>query len=330
MRNLMAMFGHVVLLTILVTTRADADALHDHDNGPLTGMFGLPDSTEGGTLARHGGVAWSALITMSSHAIAETAGAETLIFDGETTRMEMRLRYGLGERLEIGIELPYLWQQSGSLDSAIDSWHSFFGFPDGARDDRPQDVLEFLFADGAGAQLDVDQNSNGIGDVRLFGGYQVVAAEHHNTAIRFGIKFPSGSADDLHGSGGTDVSLGFAGDVRSLWGSHSLSGFYRVHLAYLGEPRWLADRNEEWAGQLSGGLAYRVTSGITLAVQGTARTALYEVDIDNLGEPAATLTFGGTVQMSDRWQLELAVGEDVRVGSGPDVSFQLGLRYRAQ
>lgn len=330
MRHLIAMIRAGVFLTVLLGRLAAADVLHDHDNGPLTGIFGLPDSTEGGALTDVGSLAWTALVTTSSHSIEEAAGSEALVFDGETTRMELRLLYGLSSRLELGVELPYMWQQSGSLDSAIDGWHSFFGLPDGARANRPRDVLEYLYLDEAGTQLNIAQNSHGIGDLRLFAGYRVSTESNHRTALRFGVKFPTGSAVDLHGSGGTDVSVGFAGDIESLWGSERLSGFYRLHAMYLGEPEWLADRYQEWAGQLSGGLHYRVSQAIALAVQGTVRSALYDVDVDSLGDPAATITFGGSVQMSDRWQLELAVGEDIRVGSGPDVSFQLGLRYASR
>lgn len=317
----------LILLAVGYTAAVPANPLHDHDNGPLTGIFGLPDSTEGALLAADGEFAWAALVTTASHSIAETSGGETFVLDGESTRAELRLRYGLGSRLEIGIELPWMWQQSGSLDSAIDSWHQFFGFPDGARDDRPTDVLEFSFVDAAGQQLNVNQNSNGIGDVRLFAGYQLESTGAHRTAIRLGVKIPTGAGEDLHGSGGTDLSLGIAGDWLSLAGSERFSGFYRLHVAYLGEPEWLADRSEEWAAQVSGGVNFKVTPRISLAVQSTLRSALYDAEVDGLGDPAMTLTFGGKVQMSDRWQLELAVGEDIKVGSGPDVSFQLGLVY---
>ena len=36
-----------------------ADALPDHDNGPLTGLFGFPESTEGGRIVNRGEHVWS-------------------------------------------------------------------------------------------------------------------------------------------------------------------------------------------------------------------------------------------------------------------------------
>lgn len=317
----------LLALGVFASTAA-ADALHDHDNGPLTGIFGMPDSTEGAELLDARSSAFDVLLLTSSHSIEENNADEILILDGETTRFEVSYRYGFSSKLELGVELPFVWHQSGSLDSVIDQWHDIFGLPDGARDDRPQDLLEFLYRDASGDRVNIDQNSNGIGDIRFFGGLQLSDSAKHSTAFRFGIKLPTGSSEDLHGSGGTDLSLGVAGDVRSLWGNAKLSGFYRLHVAYLGEPRWLADRYEELVGQISGGLGYQATQNIGLNVQSTVRSPTYAAEVDGLDDPSMTITFGGSVRLSERWQLLLAVGEDIKVGSAPDVSFQLGLRFR--
>lgn len=323
----LALCSSLLASGILVST-VSAEVLHDHDNGPLTGIFGLPDSTEGAQLLAARSSAVGVLLLTSSHSIAERSADDILILDGETTRFELSYRYGVSARLELGVELPFLWQQSGSLDSVIDQWHDFFGFPDGARDDRPRDLLEFFYRDASGDRLNINRNSNGIGDLRLFGGLQLGKSAKYSTALRFGIKFPTGSSDELHGSGGTDLSLGVVGDVRSLWGNEKLSGFYRVHLVYLGEPRWLADRHEQLLGQISAGLGYQVAQNVSLNLQSTVRSSMYQVEVDSLHDPSVALTFGGSVRMTDRWRLLLAVGEDIKVGSAPDVSFQLALQFR--
>ncbi len=317
-----------LLLPVVFVAPASADVLHNHDNGPLIGIFGLPDSTEGAQLLDVRSSAVDVLLLTSSHSIAEASADEIFILDGETTRFELSYRYGVSSNLELGLELPFVWHQSGGLDSVIDRWHDWFGFPDGARNDRPRDLLEFQYRDASGELLNIDENSNGLGDVRLFGGLRLTESTRHSTALRFGVKLPTGSSAELHGSGGTDVSLGLAGDVGSLWGSEKLSGFYRLHLVYVDEPKWLADRYEELVGQVAGGLAYQVTENVGLNVQGTVRSPTYSASVDGLGDPSVQVTFGGSFRLSDRFQLVLAVGEDIKVGSAPDVSFQLALRFR--
>jgi hypothetical protein len=304
------------------------DVLHDQDNGPLTGIFGVPDSTEGGVLLAEGAQGWNLMIATASHSIVDGSDAENLLLDGETTRYEFRYRYGLADRLEIGVELPYVQHSAGQLDSAIDAWHDFFGFSAGNRPLLPRDDLRFIYSDSNSVPLTITRQSSGPGDLRLFAGWQLVRKERSATAIRFGVKFPTGDSARLHGSGGTDISLGIAGDSSNLWGLERLNGFYRASAIYLGEPEYLAERSESLVAYLSSGLGYSVSDRIELRVQGAIRTAAYDSVVKNLGEPSITLTFGGNVRLGKSYELSLGIGEDINVGSAPDVTFSVALRFR--
>lgn len=318
------------MLLLLAGRESVADVLPDHDNGPLTGIFGFPESTEGSELPGRGQHAWDTSLIIASHNIDEGSGGEVLRLDGETTRLAFTYRYGLSDKLELGIAVAYLWHESGSLDSIIDGWHDFFRLPDGPRARRKQDQLEFFYADSQATLIDVTRNANGIGDIRLLAGWQLSKTAGHSTALRFSIKIPSGDSDELLGSGGTDLSLGLAGDMPSLWGKTGLSGFYRANVSYLGEPDQLADRYNDFVGQLSIGLGYRVHRNVDLMLQSRIRSAVYDSEIGNLGETSVSLTFGANFRVADRYRLLLSVGEDVKPDSAPDVTFQIALRYGAQ
>ncbi len=304
-----------------------ADVLPDHDNGPLTGIFGFPESTEGSAVVGDGHQDWGASLISASHDIEEIGAAENLRLDGESTRLAFNYRYGLSDNFEIGIEIPYLWHESGNLDSAIDGWHDLFGLPEGARSRRQQDQLEFFYADSAGTLINLTNSVNGIGDIRVVAGWRLAGSSDHSTALRFGIKIPSGDSDELLGSGGTDVSLGVAGDAHGLWGSQKLSGFYRANVSYLGEPDRLADRYNDFVGQVAFGLSYPVHQTVDLKLQSRFRSAVYDVDSDYLGATSVALIFGADFRVSNRYRLVLSVGEDIRPDSAPDVSFQIALRY---
>ena len=316
----------MVTAWLLTGIDATAQGLSDLDNTPFAAIYGLPDSSDGAFLLDDGKSAWSASFLIASHSVADAGPGELLIIDGETSRAAIKYRRGLGSRWEMGIELPYVSHQSGGLDSVIDEWHSAFGLPDGARDDRPRDLIEFRYLDLNGPVVDFRRNVHGIGDLRLLGAYEIRQTSQSRMALRFGVKLPTGDSDDWLGSGATDVSVGFVGDHQALWGSERWSGFYRAYATFLGEPDQLADRYEEWVWQLSGGLTYRLSDRVALDVQGLLRSALYDVEVAAIGEPAVLLTFGARFQLSDRWELALGVGEDVKVESVPDVTFQLGLR----
>lgn len=305
-----------------------ADALPEDDLVPLTGGFGLPGIRQGGGTAEAGHWEMDTSFLIASHAIIEESAGERLILDGETSRLSVTLSYGVTNRLELGIDLPWVSHESGNLDRVIDTWHDIFGLPDGARDDLPRDQLRFLYVDSNSARVDFRRNSNGQGDVSLFAAMALGSDARHQKALRLGIKLPTGDAARFLGSGGTDVSLGLAGDISQFGGRAGLAAFYRAGLAWLSAPDWLEARHRSVVGQLTGGIDLALDDRYRLAVQGTLRTAAYDSTIDILGEPALTLTFGGHVRLRPGLELSLAVSEDIKVSSAPDVTFNIALRYR--
>ena len=86
-------------------------------------------------------------------------------------------------------------------------------------------------------------------------------------ALRFGIKLPTGNSDELLGSGGTDVSVGLAGDLQEPFSLEGLSAYYRASLVLIGEPDLLGDRYREWVGHVAFGLGQQFTENIELRLQ---------------------------------------------------------------
>jgi len=326
-RSQRLLFG-TCLLALLAA--ASADPLPDPDNGALSGTFHFPDSTEGASLVPRGRHAFSMFVITSSHSTNEDRGVEMLVLDGETTRLELTYRYGLGERLELGMRLPYVWHESGSFDSFVKNWHQAFSLPLGPRAGRENDQLEFSYQDTSGTHLDYQTNSNGIGDLRLIAGWRLTDGPNHSSALRFGVKLPTGDTDDVHGSGGTDFSIGIAGDWQQLFGFSRLNGFYRAHVNFIGEPDLLADRYNDVIGQFSMGAGYRLSSSFELRLQAASRSATYDSEVEILGQDSAWLTFGGNIRLSDSYVLGLAVTEDLNVRAAPDISFLIALRYRPE
>ncbi len=301
-------------------------ALGDTDLNPLTVVFGFPDSTEGATLRPDGQQGLSLTLASASHNIETIEVNERLAFDGETSRLAMAWRYGVSDRLELGGEVSYLWHHSGNLDSLIDGWHEFFGLPDGPRDRREQDQLDFSYLDNQGSSVNLQRNTHGPGDVRLIAGWQLPGSPDHRRALRFSVKLPTGDSGGMLGSGGADFSLGLAGEVAPIRNSSRWSGHYRADVTRIGRPEFLTGRFNSVVGQLAGGLSYRA-GYVDLKVQGRVRSALYESAIRNLGGVSVHLMFGAEFRMPRGYALVLSVGEDVRPDTAPDVTFQVALRY---
>ena len=305
-----------------------SEPLYDQDNGVFSGAFNFADSMEGATLAGEGRYSTSLSVITSSHSTNAQRGAEIVILDGETTRAEFAYRVGFGPRLEVGVELPYVWHASGSLDSFIEDWHKALGLPLGSRRNRPEDQLQFAYEDDTGVRFDYRRNSNGVGDARIIAGWQLTDSPTYAVALRFGIKVPTGDSAEFHGSGSTDFSIGIAGDAKELFGVSRLNGFLRTHAYYLGEPDLLSDLYRDLVGQFATGLGYQLSKAVELRVQAAARSATHHSAIEILGQPSATLSVGGNFRLSDQYQLSIAISEDIKVRSAPDISFQASLRYR--
>ena len=320
----------LAVLTLISGGSAGSGPLPDPDNGALSGMFTLPTSLEGATLPSEGGTAGYGLVITSSHSIDESFFDESLTLDGETTRLELGFRYGLSSRIEVGVRVPYVWHETGMLDSLVEDWHKALGLPQGKRAGREKDLLEFSYRNGTEEIFNYQSRSDGIGDIRLIAGYQLTTGTNYRSALRFGLKLPTGDSDEFHGSGGTDVSVGIAGDWETLFNQDRLNAFYRAHLNYIGEPDLLPGRYEEFVWQLSTGLGYFVTPSFELRAQAVARTANYDSKIEMLGQNSLWLMFGANFRVTSNYVLSLGIAEDIKVRSAPDVSFQLSLRYSPQ
>jgi hypothetical protein len=317
----------VVLCACFCSEAARTDALIDRDNGPLTGLFGFPDSREGGRLTDAGADIWEFYVATSSHAAQDTAGQESVLFDGETRRLGLSYRRALSERLELGVEIPWVSHESGSLDGFIDRWHSAFGLPDGIRDERPKDQLLFSYEDSS-RQFSMTSNAQGMGDVRLLAGVRLTQSVQSSSALRFSVKLPTGDSDRLLGSGRTDASLGIAGDGGLLMGIERLSGFYRASATWLGSPDIGTLSTRRIVGQFSAGVGYDLTARTAIALQLLLRSPVYDSEISPLGDVAASLTTGVHFRLSREYALSFAVGEDIHPGSMPDVTFVLSLQKR--
>lgn len=314
----------IVLCLVIPPATATADPLFDQPDGPFAGLFGWPNSTEGAQLTRRGTNRLAIRLAAASHSVDETAGGESIVLDGETTRVWLDGRRGITDRLEVGILVPWVWHHAGSMDSLIRGWHDFFGLPQGNRAGWPEDRLRFELSAANGETFRLDQATNGPGDLRLFGGWLLGETTHARTALRLGLKLPTGDSSQLLGSGAADFSVGLAGDLEELFGVTTLSGFYRLTALRLGANDLSTPHNRRLAGALSGGLTWRWSPRVSLTAQTSMRSAAFRSAVAPLGDWAMSLTAGSSFRLSPTWHLSLAVTEDVKVGSVPDVAFLLG------
>jgi len=323
-----AAFRRIVWMLLASATTGFAADLYapfpTYNQSPLVQIYGLPDPGSARLLAA-GEREARVSVDVANHFFAEAHPAERLLLDGETHRLAVALRYGVRGG-EWGIELPYLRHSRGFLDHLIDRWHDVFGLPEGDRTEHPNDRLRYLYERNGTRLLDLAHSTAGIGDVRIHGAW-ALSTGGYATALRASLKLPTGDPDRLHGSGAADLALWLSAACSAprCPGAWRWNGSFGVLV--LGRGEVLPDQQRPAALFGSVGIGWRMGAPLVLKAELRSHGAFYrDSALEPLGRTAFQLVFGGTWLLSHTAALDVAISEDMRVSTSPDVSFLFSLR----
>lgn len=306
---------------------------HTFNQNPLVQIYGLPAAES--AMVQPAGQLWGALtLDVANSYLENGTSREKLLLDGEGERITLALRYGIGRELELGLDLPFVAYNGGVFDGFIEDWHEFFGLPQGDRPDAPEGRLHFDYARDGQERLRMDNSTFGLGDVRVSGGWQLYhdgSANPAALALRASLKLPTGSSSRLTGSGSTDLALWVTGSsdypLPDSWGHATL--FAAAGAMAMTDGRVLKEQRENLVGFGSLGFGWSPADTFALKAQLSAHSAFYKgSEFSELTDPAMQLLFGGTLALSPRTTLDVALSEDVIVGASPDVALHLGLGHR--
>lgn len=320
--------GRRVLLLMLGALPMVAGAeepLYVKNLTPVTGLLGLPSQRSADTLDK--GALSGALHTGIANLYVLDADAdEYLNLDGEITRIALELRYGLLANWELQLELPWMDHSGGNLDKVIDDWHDLWGMPDGGRDQVPRDLLDYRYATPQGG-FGLQEDSSGLGDISLSLSHAFYRDAGAVASLVLGYKFGTGDEDDFLGSGADDgfVALRFSGEhlaqLPLSW--HGQAGYLRA-----GDSDLLADSQEQNLWFAGVAVDWQLADNWSLLAQVDSNAAPLDSDLKAVGGEAYLITVGGRWRFAQHWSAEISVIEDIRVQTGPDVTFQASLRYR--
>ena len=138
------------------------------NSSPLSALIGTP-----GRWVTTGDSGWEVSWRLSSHAYGESNDRDAFLLDGETHTVFARWRGQVGERLTLGVELPWISHSGGFLDPLIDGWHDFFNLRESIRPDVPSGQLNFVYVRDGDDLLRFDDPVSGLGDVGVQAGIRV-------------------------------------------------------------------------------------------------------------------------------------------------------------
>ena len=251
---------------------------------------------------------------------------ERLVFDGEAYRTTLAVTYGISEKLDAGVNIPYLLYGGGFLDHFIIDWHDFFGMKQGGRDRAPKGAVNYSYRKNGVEKLKMAGSGSGVGDISLTAGRKLYESPDSNLSLRSALKLPTGDSSALRGSGSTDLALSLCGTTRGAtsWGRLGLFG--SAGLLAMTDSRIIADQQENFAIFGTLGAGWTPASWLSFKLQLNANSSLYrQSSLKQLANGAVMLTTGGTLLLPDNYRLDLGVAEDISVGTAPDVTFHFGL-----
>lgn len=296
---------------------------------PTIQIYGLPlDSSAG--LTPSGKLNVTLIEEISSEYSTEKNSREAIIFDGESYRTTVAVKYGISDRLEAGISIPYISYDGGFLDNFIVDWHDTFGLPQGGRDSAPKDALNYHYVRDGVDQFQITSADSGIGDISLDAGlklYEENEADFRRIlTLRSDLKLPTGKSGALRGSGSTDLALALCGMTDKITSHGRVGLFGSVGALAMSESKVLTKQQNHLVGFGSAGIGWGPTDWISFKAQLNATTPFYgESSLPELADPTVVLVTGGAINFPGDYQLDIGVAEDLAVGTAPDVTFHLAL-----
>ncbi len=246
---------------------------------------------------------------------------ECILLDGETARLSLNYRYGLGNGWELGANLPVLNRSGGVLDGWIQQWHGWFGLPTGGREQAADGQYAFRYQHNGVTELDATETGTCLGDASI----TVGRALGWDASLRGMAKLPTGDAQGLcGGNAGGALWFDAALPVTGPWSAFVAAGYsMNARSDVLGDQQ---NRGVPFGGA---GLLLPLTDDVRIHAQIQLHGRLYKgSSLSPLERIGAPLTLGLNIRASKRVELDLGFQEDPSVNASPDFDAYLSLRYK--
>lgn len=254
---------------------------------------------------------------------------ELAVMDGDTYRTTFSYSAKPIQNFQWQLAIPYVQYRGGTIDGFVDEWHKIFGLPEGGRNMRPKDRQWYFYKRNDKVLLDLREPQAGVGDVLLTGQWKMKQPFRQRggvQALTASVKIPTGDEQALLGSGGVDVSVGYAANTPEKVKAYDFSWYTSMGIVWLGRSYYLADQQTSLVLFGGVGASFPVFANLDIKAQFDANSSFYsDTNIAQIGQEALQFTFGGEWAINKSWRLDFGLSEDFIVDASPDVVFHLAL-----
>lgn len=254
------------------------------------------------------------LLTYSSVYVTQHSAAWTINMDLELTELAIRLKKKLNNRLEVGLDVPFLRPTEGFLDHFLADLHSALGTGDYGRHERPYNAFLYEVLYQGRPVILPEADKAGIGDMRLTlkkeitNGFPLVS-------VMGSLEVPTGDAKSGYGNGSYDGSLAVLVDIDlgKTYRGHGNAGV--VFPGALKGYETVPMRTYYYAGF---GIEAAWWERFSAIVQTMVASSPYpNTGIRQVDWPGILLTFGGRYSFGSS-SLEFSLTEDPDTAGAPD------------
>jgi len=154
----------------------------------------------------------SVSVSHSSVYVTEHSSSWTVNMDFELTELAIRLKKRIGDRTEIGLDVPFLRPTGGFFDRPLEGFHDALGTGDYGRHERPHNEFLYELTRNGRPVVKAESDTSGIGDARLTFKREVTDGLPL-VSILGSLELPTGDAKRGYGNGSYDGSLAVLVDI---------------------------------------------------------------------------------------------------------------------
>ncbi|HEX9743249.1 MAG TPA: DUF3187 family protein [Nitrospiraceae bacterium] len=148
----------------------------------------------------------------TSSVFRDTSAQNSASMHFETLRSGLFFRYGLTDRLEVGLEIPAVHRYRGFMEGVITATERATTGLAPARNALGKSGYVYDFKKNGQPLFSGGEGDTGLGDITLSGKYRLLAEDARRPAVsaRVALKVPSGDEERFFGSGHPDLGVGLA------------------------------------------------------------------------------------------------------------------------
>jgi len=253
--------------------------------------------------------------------------------DYESTSFGLPILYGLDNQSSIGLDLQINHYGGGIFDSAIESWHAAFDFPNAFRELFPRNSVDIDMRTKQGVLITKTEAFTSFADPQLYFGHRLVTLNQPKLAISLlaSQSLPLGLAANVNGNPWPQTA------VFLLAGLQSDPAFYQYLHTGLVLP-WdslgFADTQPRPLFQARSGFVWRLFEGFGVYADISFKTSpfsgfyLRDNTSDGFATPQADFFFGFTLLPNQHSMYSISMQEDPVSHNASDISIMFDSAFR--